>query len=998
MVRTSLGVGAVMKQAVLLAALSLWQSPSGNGQPSYTLEIDVLGEGTVAQEPLCHCGPGEIVGPTGDVSEDCRVNLADYGLLASAWLRSGDLQADLDGNLVVDLADLALLGDDWLAGAIPDNCTDPNRTSFWAGEKVELTAAADDGWVFHDWSGSIAGTTNPVTVTIDGDESITASFEPQAITSDEFTGGELDSELWSVVDPCSDGSLTLTGQSLLIDVPAGASHAGPALMGTDSTELVLHMKLDDDPGDGVLDSSWHQNDGNTAGSHVPVLAPGHLGQAYRFDGDDDYVQIPDDASLDVDHITLAAWVYVDQYQDDQRIISKEYGTSEPYSIYTLLLSGTGDSHLQMRIGVDGLRRMVTSISEVPLGQWTHVAGVFDGHSVALYINGQLDYVQYGITGVIQDNNQDVVIGASQFYTQRCFDGVIDEVRIYNTALSDADLARLAAEDALGGLPDENLSVRVMQELAGDGDFEVEVKFDSEVSLANQIQGLLVEQDSDRYLVFDVYSGAAHTWVLAASYNGTADVKANTIIAPGAPYYLRLGRQSNTWNCSYSYDGQNWIAVASFNDALTVHSVGAFVGNHNYRQNVPSFMGVIDYFYNTAEPIEYVDPDPNTNTVDLNIFGSGQVMKVPDKTGYALDEQVSLTAQADTNWTFAGWSGALGGAANPAGLTVSGDHLVTAIFKPVDPSEFIDLWYGPAQTFGALGVPQPWANVLGNVAQTNGLVSLTYSVNSTPEEPLSVGPAENLRLARPGDFNAEIAYADLDAGANDVTLTATYSSGEHVVRTLALDYAAGHTWPEPYSIDWSTVTDVQEATQVVDGLWQLDTAGVHPAQTGYDRLLALGDLAWDDYELTVSVTVNSVDIYTGQPGGQPAVGLLVRWPGHYDWGDDQPRLGWYPMGALAWFKWATTSGSGAYQFVGSDGIVGVSNGTGPSPPLAVPYVWKVRAQGHVYRLKVWPADEAEPGSWLLTYQSQTADPLTGSLLLLAHHCDISFGDVAVTPLP
>jgi len=982
------------RAAVLWALMCVCSVCPVGAQSYYTLEIDVVGEGTVVEEPLCRCGPGEIVGPVGDASEDCRVNLADHGLVADGWLRSGDLAGDLDGNLVVDLVDLALLGDDWLVGVIPEDCSEPNRTSFWAGEQVRLTAVASDGWVFEDWDGTLASRANPVTVTMDANESITASFVREGPVSDAFAGGVLDGGLWSVIDPCSAGGVTSTGESLLIDVAGGASHAGAALLGVETTELVVYMKLDDEPGDGVVDSSWHGNDGVTSAGHVPVLTAGYVGQAYQFDGVDDYVRIPDASSLDVDYVTVAAWVWVDQYREDQRIISKEYGTSEPYSIYTLLLSGSGDRHLQMRVGVDGVRRMVTSAGEVPLGEWTHVAGGFDGEKVSLYIDGQLDLVQYVPSGVIEDNDEDVYVGTSQFYGQRCFDGKIDEVRIFNSALPEAGVARLAAR----GLPDENLSVRVMQAVAGESDFEVEVKFDSDVALANQIQGLLVEQDSERYLVFDVYGGAAETWVLAASYDGTVDIKANTIITGGAPYYLRLGRQGSVWDCSYSHDGDTWTAVASFSDGLSVESVGPFVGNHSFWDAVPAFMGVVDYFHNTAEPIAYVDPDPNTHRVTVNVFGGGQVIQSPDKSDYALGEVVRLTAEAQTNWTFAGWSGAVSGSGNPVDLTVGGDHVVTAIFRAVEPGEYIDVWYGQTQRFGSPGAAQPWVNVLGNVRRLDGLVSLTYAVNGGPDESLSLGPEENFRLARAGDFNAEIAYADLAAGANEVALTATYSSGERVVRTVTVDYDVGNTWPESYSVDWSAAAALQDVVQVVDGLWEFDSSGVHPAETGYDRLLALGGLAWDDYEVTVSVTVNSVDIYTGQPGGLPAVGVLMRWPGHSQWGDDQPRLGWYPMGALAWFKWQTSPDSGAYEFVGSDGTIAVSGGSGASVTFDVPYVWKVRAQGHAYQLKVWPQGQAEPGGWLLTYTSETGDPLTGSFLLLAHHCDIRFGDVLVTPLP
>ena len=113
-------------------------------------------------------------------------------------------------------------------------------------------------------------------------------------------------------------------------------------------------------------------------------------------------------------------------------------------------------------------------------------------------------------------------------------------------------------------------------------------------------------------------------------------------------------------------------MASFTHAMTVTSVGAYVGN----STVANTIGV-DYFYNTATPGA---GDVPQYTVTVNTSGNGSVVKSPDQAGYLCGEVVTLTATADPGWMFSGWSGDLSGSNNPEQLTISGDHVVTANFE------------------------------------------------------------------------------------------------------------------------------------------------------------------------------------------------------------------------------------------------------------------------------------------------------------------------------
>jgi len=317
---------------------------------------------------------------------------------------------------------------------------------------------------------------------------------------------------------------------------------------------------------------------------------------------------------------------------------------------------------------------------------------------------------------------------------------------------------------------------------------------------------------------------------------------------------------------------------------------------------------------------------------------------------------------------------------------------------------IALWYGPTLTAGRRGDPQKWVNVLGNVASAAPLTALTYSLNGGPARPLAVGP-DNMRLARPGDFNVELDYTDLRLGANSVIISATDETGATTQATVTVDYRGGSaTWsPQTYTYNWATATRIDDLGQVVDGEWALDGGGVRPTVFDFDRLLALGDLSWRDYTVTVPITVFGIDEsgYTA-PSNGPGVGILVRWQGHYDAGNGiTPLTGWRRLGALGWYRWQKQDAvfTEGFQLLGHGGRELGMNAKTLS--FGVPYVFKLAVTTNpdpalpaTYRFKVWPASQSEPAAWDIERRGIDGEPTGGSLLLLAHHVDARFGTVRV----
>ena len=310
---------------------------------------------------------------------------------------------------------------------------------------------------------------------------------------------------------------------------------------------------------------------------------------------------------------------------------------------------------------------------------------------------------------------------------------------------------------------------------------------------------------------------------------------------------------------------------------------------------------------------------------------------------------------------------------------------------------IDIWYGLEQSFGQNGTPQRWINILGNVSDADGIGALTYSLNGGEELPLSIG-SDDRRLLDPGDFNVDIFRTQLLSGENELVLRAVDTLDHQEIITMSINYTNDTVWPGMYDLEWSTVPTVQDAAEIVDGLWEIDEDGARTVIPGYQRLLAIGDIAWTDYEVIVPITVHDV-YFAEEYGGAPGVGLLMRWTGHTDifTPEGQPKSGWQPFGAIAWYRWDAPDS----VYLRLEGTVDdVVDSPIASPSLEIAYIYKVRvetlANGEsLYRFKVWEEGQTEPDTWNLDNEIQGTP--NGSLLLLAHQVDASFGDITITQL-
>lgn len=314
---------------------------------------------------------------------------------------------------------------------------------------------------------------------------------------------------------------------------------------------------------------------------------------------------------------------------------------------------------------------------------------------------------------------------------------------------------------------------------------------------------------------------------------------------------------------------------------------------------------------------------------------------------------------------------------------------------------IDVWYGSRQSFGRLGNPQRWANVLGTVSRADELLSLAASVNGGAERPLKVGP-DGYRLRGEGDFNVDVALEELTSGENRVALRSSWRGGRSADCDVVIDYTAGQTWPLPYKIDWSRAGAVSDCVQIVDGRWKLTAGGIRPVHPAYDRLVAVGDMEWTDYRLTVPATIHGFCRPERIIGG---FGLLFRWTGHRK-DEHQPYREWRPNGAIGWYRAHWEDSPVTYRSLNiSDAVVKdvAITATGPCELKSDKrYVFEMSVRSRrgatgLYRYRVWAEAREDELLCDLEAEAREGEAPRGSALLIALRADVTIGNLSAEPL-
>lgn len=197
--------------------------------------------------------------------------------------------------------------------------------------------------------------------------------------------------------------------------------------------LVAYWPFDEGTGKKAEDVTGNGHDGKFAGA--PKWVDGKFGTALEFDGEEDHVVVADDAALAIEeNITFMAWFSPGDVLTSRRLMVKNN------SIFVIFDFGNKDS-IDFLVKPDNTFAESTT-TDWKVGEWYHFAGTFDGKTMKVYVNGKLEG-EAANNVPIAPSDLELWIGGDDFGRPTdFFPGTIDEVRLYEKTLTEAEIQKV----------------------------------------------------------------------------------------------------------------------------------------------------------------------------------------------------------------------------------------------------------------------------------------------------------------------------------------------------------------------------------------------------------------------------------------------------------------------------------------------------------------------------------------------------------------------------
>ncbi|WP_439676609.1 LamG-like jellyroll fold domain-containing protein [Embleya sp. MST-111070] len=184
----------------------------------------------------------------------------------------------------------------------------------------------------------------------------------------------------------------------------------------------------------LVDGTGQGNDGTVAGA---TWVPGRTGNALSFNGTSSMVTVPHSARLTLTTgMTLEAWVKPTAITGWRSILLKERGGGLSYALYA---NGTTAPNTSINTTGTNNDTYADGTAPLPTNTWTHLTATYDGTTLRLYVNGiQVRATPH--TGPIIDEGGALKIGGNTIWGEH-FAGLIDDIRIYNRALTPTEITK-----------------------------------------------------------------------------------------------------------------------------------------------------------------------------------------------------------------------------------------------------------------------------------------------------------------------------------------------------------------------------------------------------------------------------------------------------------------------------------------------------------------------------------------------------------------------------
>ncbi len=243
------------------------------------------------------------------------------------------------------------------------------------------------------------------------------------------------------------------------DITGTSVNLAEAVYATFSTKWTTEFRINVDgtltPTDGLVayypfngnanDESGNGNNGTVNGATLTADRHGNANKAYSFDGIDDLIRVENSNSLQNfgNYSTISAWVF-----------ANNYSVTVSEIIPILAKSASNNSPNQFRLGYDkGVNQLYSSFNgagygascpTILLNSWYHIVFVRNGNQSCFFING-VKYIISGTGNSTFDSSQPLIIGQDIEGLNEILNGKVDDIRIYNNALTDSEVQTLFNE-------------------------------------------------------------------------------------------------------------------------------------------------------------------------------------------------------------------------------------------------------------------------------------------------------------------------------------------------------------------------------------------------------------------------------------------------------------------------------------------------------------------------------------------------------------------------
>jgi len=281
-------------------------------------------------------------------------------------------------------------------------------------------------------AGTVSG---PVTVSADASDNVGVAGV-QFLLDGSPLGSEDTSAPYSIswdTATATNGAHTLSARARDAAGNQTTSASVPVTVtGGKTAGLIAAYSFDEGSGTTVNDLSGTGNNGTT--TNTTWSTAGKFGKALSFNGTNSWVTVADSASLDLTSgMTLEAWVNPTTLGTVWRtIIMKEQPSELVYTLYgnTSTTRPSGNVYVGGEVETRGTAALTTNA-------WTHLAVTYDGSTLRLFVNG-VEASNKAISGSMQVSTGVLRIGGNGIWGEY-FSGLIDEVRVYNRALTAGEI-------------------------------------------------------------------------------------------------------------------------------------------------------------------------------------------------------------------------------------------------------------------------------------------------------------------------------------------------------------------------------------------------------------------------------------------------------------------------------------------------------------------------------------------------------------------------------